>query len=360
LQCCDLAVRLAAARLRAIEPSLRFDGRVRAFARAQAEAMMSLLDDVTPCVAVYGDSHGHGHGHGQAPAALGTPVERPDEPVLCLTEARVHSKGHRGSRRVRGGGKSMWEKLCALLPYNPTWPGGFQPAHVSRPGMDVLMDDTAALAACGDEAFMLHLRDLQRDHSSSLVRIEYAPLPSATGAGASAPTAPAGGSGAGATAAAGTSHALAGSGIRVRDEPLTSVTMPYCIGCSRKVIVGGGSARGADAAAQAAAAAAQAPHAHTSWIRDTFFAILGISDSGSDVPGSAAAPAPAGSTGAAGKRGVLKRQSGAGAAGPGGSATFGSAGGDSSTGGDGTAVAMQVVTLGLCAGCWGRVHELSV
>lgn len=207
---CAVAVRIAAARLRAVDPAWRIDIRVRNFARAQIDAMLSVLDDVTPCKAVYGAGATSSH-------EIGTPVERPGEPVLCLQERRVHSKGHRAARRVRGGGRTLWQKLASLLPHNPTWDGNFEAAHVAKPDIEALVDDCVGLLDGDDADFLRALRSLQEEHSSSSASISFAALPGAQRISAS--------------------HSAAAFAVPVRPEPLSGVSMPYCIGCADKIVL---------------------------------------------------------------------------------------------------------------------------
>jgi hypothetical protein len=224
----DVSVRLVAARMRHMDKGLLFDDKVDNAARPQLEAALTMLADMTPCRAVYGE------GHKGAPIELGVPVERPDEPVLCLQEHRVHIKSHRGCRRVKGGGSSMWQRLLSVLPYNPTWAGDFEPALVARPDLYSMLEEVRELLRISVVDFYAQLLDLQMSHSSMTMTIEFAPLEGAL----PAPT-------------AGSESADAGP-LRIRHAKLESPIMPYCIGCGRKTL--GSSADHAKSAGIAAGA----------------------------------------------------------------------------------------------------------
>ncbi len=321
-QCCDIAVRIAAARLRAVDPAWRIDIRVRNYARAQVEAMLSVLDDLTPCRAVYGAGC-----TGAAAAELGAAVDRPQEPVLCLQERRIHSKGHRGARRVRGGGKSLWGKLVSLLPYNPTWEGNFEPAHVRPSDMDTFVEDAVELTSMGDADFLRALGHLQRMHTEpGGVKLVFAPLPSAAAAMA---------------AVAGAAAPAPGMPT-VRADAVKAITMPYCVGCADKCLGGliddGESVEVAGAGAGAGAGkASAAPRPARGWLATKVSEVLGLAG-GEDA-------APAGVEGAVTGGGAKSART---SAGNGGSGSRGGSGG-----------ADQEVVLGLCAHCIDCVYGRS-
>ena len=145
-----------------------------------------LLDGVVPCCAVYGDasldsarrSVSELNASAGAPAAplwheLGVPIERPHEPVLCLQEARVHSKSHRGSRRVRGGGSTIWQRLSALAPHNPVWPGTHKPTAIVKPDLSDAIAEVLQVAFAPPAHAAAALLKLQRSHSSSTVDVVF-------------------------------------------------------------------------------------------------------------------------------------------------------------------------------------------
>lgn len=217
----DLAVRVAAARLRHVDANLRFPARMRAYARMQLEAVLSLLDGVTPCKAVYG----HGP-HASVNGETGSPVDRPNEPVMCLQEQRVHAKGHRSGRRVRGGGKTLWQKVTNLVAYSPAWVGKFDPCVVARPDMESLLGDVVSLAEASGEDFMAALGTARSMHSSAITSIQLVPLqPSAASLAGPEDTGP-----------------EAEEGLikltNVRSGDSVTACLPYCIGCTRKVVSG--------------------------------------------------------------------------------------------------------------------------
>jgi hypothetical protein len=212
LLACDVAVRITAARLRTLDRA--FTGmrdRLEAAAAPHINAVLDMLAELAPCRAVYGESHRGGHHE------LGMPIERPHEPVLCLQEARTHAKAHRGSRRVRGGGSSLWQRLLALTPYNPTWTGTFDPGNTPRPDARTLVAEVLDLVCLSDDAFTESLLALQRYHSSTAVQVDFAPFVALKDQ----------------PGAQSTSAIYASDGpIRIRRQPLRSKIMPYCIGCS--------------------------------------------------------------------------------------------------------------------------------
>jgi hypothetical protein len=324
MQCCDIAVRIAAARLRAVDPAWRVEARVRAFARAQVEAMLGVLEDVTPCKAVYG-----ARTSGGAPVGdVGTPVERPGEPVLCLQECRVHSKGHRASRRVRGGGRTLWEKLVSLLPYNPTWEGAFEPAYGPRPdrarAVASLVDDCVALLEEGEGDFLgPSLAALLAEHGTGgMTALHLAPLP-----GVALPPA----------------AALRACPVPLlADTPAPPATMPYCIGCADKLVVApaGAAAGGAQMAAAAAAAggggaptaSVATPVPSRSWLAGKVMDVLGMSGGGGGGGGGEAVSVSAVAAVPRAARGGSVKEEAAAAAAAG-------------------ACAQQVCILGLCQAC---------
>ena len=102
---------------------------VRAYSRRVLQDVLLRLGDMTPCVAVYeGDA---------------APVERPDQPVLCLQEYRTHTS-HRTSRRVRGG-RGVWGAISGFLPFNYAWSGAFVAPRLSAIDLEALVDMVARL-----------------------------------------------------------------------------------------------------------------------------------------------------------------------------------------------------------------------
>lgn len=321
----DVAVRITAARLRSLDPSLLLPGKVHDFARAHVDGALRLLADVTPCRAVYGA--------GALPpggGSPGTPVDRPGEPVACLTECRSHARSHRGSRPVRGGGSSLWQRLMNLLPYNPVWPGAYEAMMLDVPPTAELVDAVTEALHLPPADWIAGLAQLQRVHSASgLLRVEYAPLgggSSSSGNGGAGDAAPA------AKAAAPAAVIVSPSGIRLRPSPpVDPRAMPYCVSCSRKVAVPGAPAPLSSAAAGAAgspdadggASSADADAGFRSWLVGVF------SSASSSAPAAAAVAAPGGKA-AAGKHGATAAAGGA---------------------------PVQEVVFGLCAGCFAAAKE---
>jgi hypothetical protein len=155
---------------------------------------------------------------------LGVPLERPDEPVLCLQEARTHAKSHRGSRRVRGGGATLWQRLTALTPYNPVWSGGFARAAIILPDVTELVEDTLRLAYAPSMAQFVNdgLAEIQSTHSGRAMNVLFVPLQLRSQAPSSS-----------ATAAAAPSVQSPVSCLRI--DVSTSPQLPYCFLCSKKV-----------------------------------------------------------------------------------------------------------------------------
>lgn len=218
---CDLSVVLVAGRMRHLDASLLFDDRVEMAARPQLEMLLTMLGDITPCRAVYGE------GHKGAAIELGVPVDRPEEPVLCLQEKRVHAKSHRGAGRVKGGGPSMWQRLLAVLPYNPTWNGEYCPALVSRPDLKNILEEVVESTHAPSARYFSKLLDVQNAHSSHLITIDFAPLeaveqPASTVTTTAFPIATDG-------------TYMDGGPLRIRRAPLHSEYMAYCVACGRKV-----------------------------------------------------------------------------------------------------------------------------
>lgn len=219
---CDVAVRVTAARLRGVDSFLRSAAQGRGFARRWLELVLDALYDVAPCRAVYGGS------------GCGTPIERPREPVVCLQERRSHADdSHRGSRRVRGGGTSLWTRVVgAVVPYHPVWPGKFRDDGTSANSSSVTVQDAGALAELSlglSEAppavfSLTSLVALAADHSSANVRVEYANIVSSTdGAATLAPP----------TSRVNAACAQLRRALPLRSEPVSAHVSPYCIGCAR-------------------------------------------------------------------------------------------------------------------------------
>lgn len=248
-----LQVRLVAARLRVLDRALLFEDRLARYARPQLEGVLNLLGDLVPCCAVYGD------GHTGPRIQLGVPVERPDEPVLCLQERRVHAKAHRSARRVKGGGPDLWRRLLNVLPYNATWSGPFTPAHIPPLDARSLCEDTYELVRASGRQFTAALRALQEGHESAAVAIRFAPLEPLAAAAAAAVSAAAAAASAGGSSPDPSSVAavVAPPGpLHLVASPLTDPLMPYCVGCGRKARTSYAAAAAAHAAAVAAAAGA--------------------------------------------------------------------------------------------------------
>ena len=219
----DVIARVVAARLRCMDRALLLDERLRRAVMPQLEGALALLADLVPCRAVYGA------GHSGPAIQLGTPMERACEPVLCLQERRVHRKGHRAARRVKGGGPDLWRRLANLLPYNPTWPGPYQPAQVQDVDALALADDVVELVGLADAHFAgPALQALQDCHSSSTVRVTWAPLQDVSWDIAKLPAD---------TASHDVAEATAGP-LRLQPQESGRNVPPYCAGCGRRCASG--------------------------------------------------------------------------------------------------------------------------
>ena len=224
---CDVAVRVTAARLRGAEVQLLTPSRIRAFARPFLEHVLDELEGLAPCRAMYGATKANGE-------VLGVPVERPGEPVCCLQEARSHDpRTHRGSRRVLGGGSSLWARLFNVCPYTPVWPGAFTAGGGDARAagdIDDLLDDVEALVGRGATDFLGgHLRELQVTYASARLTLEFAPLGAAACAVASM--------GPEAANITPDSSSSSSSSIKLLAVPLDPVKSPFCVGCAAHVRV---------------------------------------------------------------------------------------------------------------------------
>ena len=228
--CCAIAVRIAAARLRTVDPAYRIESRVRSFAKAQIEAMKLILEDVAPCRALYSQAKL------TIGETLGVPIDRVDEPVLCLLENRVHTKGHRSNRRVRGGGKTVWQKVVGnLLPYSPAWEGPFDTGGVAAKAsralktIDEMVNDVIVLTNMSTGDYLTSLRMLQRAYSNNGVDVIFALL-SIEDVNEMLVS----------NNTSSNSQFLLTSPIEVKAEALSRdslLMMPYCIGCADKMLV---------------------------------------------------------------------------------------------------------------------------
>ncbi|CAE6964886.1 unnamed protein product [Symbiodinium sp. KB8] len=154
--------RLLAARLRRIDAGLLVESKVKAYVRRTASAVVEILEGLAPCVAELDT------------AASGlAPTSRPDEPVLCLEEARVHGKGaHRCSRRVSPSGTaSVWSRILSRTPYNATWPGHFQPPQLQSLTLDGVAEEVWAAVHMDDGAFLEALQLLQTQGAAGSSRV---------------------------------------------------------------------------------------------------------------------------------------------------------------------------------------------
>jgi hypothetical protein len=266
------------------------------------------------------------------PVQLGVPLERPLEPVLCLQEARVHAKSHRGSRRVRGGGATLWQRLGALTPYNPVWPGAFVRAAIVLPDLSDLVEDVLRLAYAPQDEFVREgLSDLQSTHSGRATNVVFVPLQQLSG------PLPDPGDGS----------------CCLRFDAAVPPLLPYCFFCSRKVVAAAlVAAQGAPAAAGVAAAAGD-PGAPVAGPLDSAAASGGQRDEALGYGAWLAAAfheivrtaAPVSSSSSAGGSGSARRTGGSGRLAAGGGTGGGMAG-------IGIApIPRQCVPLGLCAAC---------
>lgn len=307
---------------------------------------VQLLDSVVPCCAVYGDTTVDAtrrtaselNASAGAPAAplwheLGVPVERAHEPVLCLQEARVHSKSHRGSRRVRGGGSTIWQRLSSLAPHNPVWPGAHKPAAIVKPDLPDAVAEVLQVAFAPPAQAAAALLKLQRSHSSSAVDVVFVPL------GAAAPA---------------VSSPDATRGIRLCSvtEAHTAgaaVVLPYCFLCSRKVLTAPdviseapSAAAGAMVALDRTEAGAAVEVGYGEWLVAAFHEVSRLA-----MP-AVVAPRPAD---------ALPRDSGRSRGARGSPRSTGSA--PTAAGENCSAGARQCVPLGLCAACLDCVRDAS-
>jgi len=351
---CDVAVRIVVGRLRALDASLLFDDKVEIAARPQLETVLRLLDDIAPCRAVYGE--------GGRAAECGRPLERPDEPVLCLQECRVHAKGHRGSRRVKGGGSTLWQRLLAVVPYNPTWPGAFVPPHVTRPDVRTMLSDVVEGVHAPRDVYLTSLADLQHAYTSASCAVEYVVMDGA------APVAP------------------PACLLRLRPRRTGEWVLPYCVACARPcplddaaVAAAAAASRGSPSLVDSSSAAGMAPSvspsstsdgppvpSFTTWAQAVFHELLswggGASSSSSSsvsggkavsFGGDAASDGVArqrSNTGSGGGVGGLRRSASAGEGGVVHGSPFSAAAVAGPSTGSG-AVEQQLVTLGLCGAC---------
>ena len=205
-----LAIRVAAAQLRVVAPAHRSAARVRAFVDAQTSAMDALLTSLAPCSARYtGD---------------GIPVDAADAPLLCLQECRAHVRGHRGSRRVRGGASaSIWAKVASLLggTTTPVWAGPHEGGGL--PSLDAKAVEATAARLVRSDPFewLAALADVAEAYTGPRSRVIFAPL-----AG---------------TARAPSTDAVPfpprpgrDARLRLRAAPLDPAHMPYCLACCVK------------------------------------------------------------------------------------------------------------------------------
>jgi hypothetical protein len=192
--------------------------------------MKLILEDVAPCRALYNQAK---LSNGES---LGVPIDRVDEPVLCLLENRAHTKGHRSNRRVRGGGKTVWQKVVGnLLPYSPAWEGPFDTGGVAAKAsralksIDEMINDVIVLTNMSTGDYLTSLRMLQRAYSNNGVDVIFAPLSieDVNEMLLSKNT-------------SSNSQFLLMSPLEVKAEALSRdslLMMPYCIGCADKVLV---------------------------------------------------------------------------------------------------------------------------
>jgi hypothetical protein len=300
-----------------------------------------------PCCAVYGDAlptavrrpasevnAAATEASGAAAALqLGVPLERPHEPVLCLQEARVHAKSHRGSRRVRGGGATLWQRLGTLTPYNPVWPGGFVRAAIVLPDIADLIEDVLTMAyAPFGEFLQAGLADLQSTHSGRAMHIVFVPLQP------SRPLDPAGP----------TADQFATCCLRI--DATMPAQLPYCFLCSRKFTVATTSALHGPASGSAFATASDAAFdskaadaresSYGAWLSAAFHEIVRTASASSATWPTASSSKRVGGT----NSGRLVATAGAVGAGASAASTC--------------AFTRQFIPLGLCSGCLDTVCKL--
>ena len=298
-----------------------------------------LLDSVVPCCAVYGDTTldatrrtaSELNANAGAPAAplwheLGVPVERTHEPVLCLQEARVHSKSHRGSRRVRGGGSTIWQRLSSLAPHNPVWPGAHKPAAIVKPDLRDAVAEVVQVAFAPPAQAAAALVKLQRSHSSSAVDVVFVPL-SAAAPAASTPDA---------------TRGIRLCSVAEAHAAGAAVVLPYCFLCSRKVLPAPDVISEAPSAAAGAAVAldraeegAAAEVGYGEWLVAAFHEVSRLA-----MP-AVVAPRPADALPRGGARGSPRSRA------------------PTAAGEKSSAAARQCVPLGLCAACLDCVRDAS-
>lgn len=160
----EIAARVIACRVRTLEPGVVVDDKVKEYATLMFERVLSLLDEMTPCVACYDQTKKQCE-----------PVERPDEPILCLQEKRTHpSKYHRTSRRVKSSSAaSLWTRVLNILPFNDTWNGSFCPPRLPEVDIEGLVDTVRTMVHQSDDKFLEELLSLQRRFSAMYVKLAF-------------------------------------------------------------------------------------------------------------------------------------------------------------------------------------------
>jgi hypothetical protein len=216
-----VSCRLLACRLRAIDRGLLVPDKVQTVVEETVAAVVAYLDSVAPCTAAYDPSGDKGT----------TAVDRPEQAVHCLQEARAHST-HRTCVRVRGG-KGIWGTIAFFVPFNDTWAGRHRPPRTEPVDVEACVEMVTSLAKKSDVSFLEALVELRKAVSGpdSLIRIGLARL--------GLPTSPHDGS------PIDVSHQLLPPCAPLSDDAFNALSiipgvdapasMPYCVGCGVKL-----------------------------------------------------------------------------------------------------------------------------
>lgn len=243
----DLGVRVAASHMRGLPAPLRIPERTLSFATSTLRLAVEVVDECAPCRAEYS-------GPPVTPCKDGLP---PGSGIVCLQERRAHTKGHRSSRRVTGGGgKTFWDKVAnTFIAHTPVWAGPWQAPLVHSPDVPKLAATAVELSGASPMEWHASLLALgRRNGAGEFFELVWGVLEGGGGGG--------GTSGAAASASTSTQQSAADTpssaaaaaaippppklmtgglgkgGSRLNFSPTTIIplsTQPYCCGCCKKV-----------------------------------------------------------------------------------------------------------------------------